>query len=330
MERGHVINGHVDNNEFVPKSRHFARSSTPERPPPLSRTDLLREVLPGAVPDGRTLGSKQIRHIARDENLCFTCLKPGHTRVECPTDPRFSTSPHRRVSETLVSGLQIQVPSGKKTNRSFDNESWDDPPPVSKRPATSVRVGPFPSLMSLAAERPKTNIQEKALILEKLRTEALDSLNDLHRPSRTVEQEKNSSVPCTSTNTPVSVRSSSHMSSDTPGSASVYLPSKVDPKLLLLTTVSKPIRLVPTRREFDRRNDLYYSDDEEGLSDRDRYPLGTFPLSEEEAASLTTYRRDRRIWWTEPCEFDETSYKYVPPNPPISTADPYWSYKEGL
>ena len=104
MERGYVISGHVDNNEFVPKSRHFSRSSTPERPPPLSRTDLLREVLPSAVPDGLTLGSKQIRHIARGENC--------HIRVECPTDPRFSTSPRHRVSETHASGLQIQVPSG--------------------------------------------------------------------------------------------------------------------------------------------------------------------------------------------------------------------------
>ena len=77
VERDHVICGHVDNNEIVPKSRHFARSSTPERPLPLSRTDLLRQVLPNVVPRGRTLGSKQIRHIARGENLCFTCLKPG-------------------------------------------------------------------------------------------------------------------------------------------------------------------------------------------------------------------------------------------------------------
>ena len=81
VEQGHVISGHMDTSEFVPKSRHFARTSTPERPFPLSRTDLLREVLPGAVPLYRIcciLGSKQIRYIARDENLCFTCLKPGH------------------------------------------------------------------------------------------------------------------------------------------------------------------------------------------------------------------------------------------------------------
>ena len=114
VERGHVISGHVDNNEFVPKFRHFARSSTPESSPPQSRTEMLREVLPSAVPDGRTLGSKQIRYIARGEHLCYTCLKPGHTRVECPTNPRFSTSPRRRVSETHVSGLQIQVSNGKK------------------------------------------------------------------------------------------------------------------------------------------------------------------------------------------------------------------------
>ena len=45
--------------------------------------------LPSVVPDGRTLGSKQIRQIARGEHLCFTCLKPGHTRAECPTYSRF-------------------------------------------------------------------------------------------------------------------------------------------------------------------------------------------------------------------------------------------------
>ena len=76
------------------------------------------------------------------------------------------------------------------------------------------------------------------------------------------------------------------MSCDTPGPASAYSLT-VDPKSLLLTTVSKPTSLVPTRIEFARRNNLYYSDDDEGLSDRDRYPLGTFPLLE--AASLTKY-----------------------------------------
>ena len=147
----------------------------------------------------------------------------------------------------------------------------------------------------------------------------------------------NSSWSCKSANTSVSFTNSSplsgnssHMSCDTSGPTSAYSPLSVDPKSRSQLSASKPSQVVPTRIEFARRNYIYYSDDDEGLSDRDRYPLGTFPLFGEEAESLTTYRRDGRIWWTELCEFDEVSYKYVPTNPPISTADLFLSYKVGL
>ena len=139
VERGHVVRGHVDSSVPAPDFRYLARTSTPERHPPLSRTELLREVLPNVVPRGRTLGSKQIRHIARGENLCFTCLKPGHTRSECPTNSNVLTPSPRQVSKTRISGLkQVQNKQPKHHSRSFIDESWADPPPKFETTATHI------------------------------------------------------------------------------------------------------------------------------------------------------------------------------------------------
>ena len=237
-------------------------------------------------------------------------------------------------------------------------DEWDDPPPVGKRPITSDKISLFPPLMSVQAERPRNYLVEKSQRLEELRNKALDSLNKRSKSSPSVEFSDsslnvprvfissprpsvepttrivNSSLFGDSTDATISFANSSsisgdssRMSCDTPGPASAYLPLTVDPKSLLLTTVSKPTPLVPTRMEFARRNNLYYSDDDEVLSDCARYPLGTFPLFGEEMERLATYRNSRRLWWKEPCEFDEASYSYVPSNPPINTDDPYWSYR---
>ena len=219
-----------------------------ENHPVPSRTELLRRVLPSVVPDGLTQGSKRIRHIARGEHLCFTCLKPGHTRVECPTDPRFSTSSRHQASETRVSGLQIQVPNQPSTSQSFDDDVWDDPSPRDKRSRTLPHSGDLLPLMSLP-QRPPTVPVNKDLVLEGLRSTALSSRCPINSSLLT------SHVPSSS-------------------NASMYTP---------VSSVSLGLPL-PTRLEFTRSNNLYFSEDDESMADAVRYPL-----------SLPTILRNREI-----------------------------------
>ena len=189
------------------------------------------------MPDGITLGSKRIRHIARGEHLCFTCLKPGHTRVECPTDPRFSTSSRHQASETRVSGLQIQVPNQPSTSQSFDDDVWDDPSPRDKRSRTLPHSGDLLPLMSLP-QRPPTVPVNKDLVLEGLRSTALSSRGSINSSLLTSHVPSSSNA---SMNTPVSI-------------------------------VSLGMH-VPTRLEFARSNNSYFSEDDESMPDDVRYLL---------------------------------------------------------
>ena len=87
---------------------------------------------------------------------------------------------------------------------------------------------------------------------------------------------------------------------------------------------------VPTRLEYARKNNLYFPDDDESMSDVVRYPLSVLVETQEERDILRTYRENRRRWWREGCDYDAMSFRYISPSPPISTDDPYWSQKVGL
>ena len=87
---------------------------------------------------------------------------------------------------------------------------------------------------------------------------------------------------------------------------------------------------VPTRLEFVKQNNLPFSDDDESVPNEVRYPLSELAATQEEMSRLNTYRSSRRKWWKEGCDYDESSFRYVSPNPPVSVDDPYWSRKMGL
>ena len=66
------------------------------------------------------------------------------------------------------------------------------------------------------------------------------------------------------------------------------------------------------------------------MSDVVRYPLSVLGETQEERDRLGTYRENRRRWWLEGFDYDAMSFRYISPNPPISTDDPYWSQKVGF
>ena len=227
VELGRVVGGHVDRRANVAISPRAARTSTPKSRPLPSRTYLLREVVPIIIPPSRVLKKKQIRYVALEEKLCFICLRPDHIRTECPKDPKHSSKLDRRVFEATETGLQIKVPNRASrdqpnTSRSFDNESWDDPPP--KCPKTSVlpqSIRPMP-LMSLHSGSLKTFVATEPAISE-LRATALSSRSQLNVPTQF---------------------SSKTNGSFEEGSAVVSLSSSSKPKALSFTCLSEQLAFV--------------------------------------------------------------------------------------
>ena len=317
-----------------------------ENQPGPSRTELLREILPSMVPTGRILGSKQIRYIARDKQLCYVCLKPGHTHAECPTGPRFSSSSHRQVSETRVSGLQIHVQNEPSSRRSFD-ESWDDPPPKPENSNVYLPTVKYqsevPPLMSLpAVYRPSNDISREPRLGD-LRRKALESRNiesESPRCSNVVDK----SVCAKMSRLPISpIPDASFLSepvtSPFPRLSTSKVTNEVSLSELSTSSSSKSVSstsslgagyYVPTRLEYARKNNLYFSDDDESMSDAVRYPLSVLGETQEERDRLSIYRANRRRWWRECCDYDTMRFRYISPNPSISTDDPYWSQKVGL
>ena len=91
-----------------------------------------------------------------------------------------------------------------------------------------------------------------------------------------------------------------------------------------------PSRTVPNRLEFAKRNNMYFFEVDEAMSDAVRYPLSVLGQTPVEQTNLRLFRVRRRQWWRVDCEYDEASYRFISPNPPIDINDPYWSQKVGF
>ena len=135
--------------------------------------------MPNLISLSRLLKKKQIRLVALEERLCFTCLRPGHIRTKCPNDPKYSLKLDRRVFEAPETGLQIKVPNRASrdqpnTSRSIDYDSWDDPPPrFAKTSALPQTIRPMP-IMSLHSGSLKAFVATEPAMSE-LRVTALSS-----------------------------------------------------------------------------------------------------------------------------------------------------------
>ena len=74
---------------------------------------------------------------------------------------------------------------------------------------------------------------------------------------------------------------------------------------------------VPSCLEYARKNNLYFSDDDESMSDVVRYPLSVIGETQEKRDRLRTYRENRRWWLPEGCDYDAMSFRYIFLSPPI-------------
>ena len=56
---------------------------------------------------------------------------------------------------------------------------------------------------------------------------------------------------------------------------------------------------------------MYFSEDDEAMSDAGRYPLSVLGRTPEEQTNLRLFRDRRRQWWRGDCEYDEASNRYI-------------------
>ena len=145
--------------------------------------------------------------------------------------------------------------------------------------------------MSLPAVYPPLNDVLKESRLEDLRLKALES-----RTGKSIV---------------LTTLCKSVQSSGRPPSDVSRLSTSISPLSASSTSSKGSGYYVPTMLEFDKQNNLPFSDDAESVPSEARYPFSELAATQEEMSRLNTYRSSRRKWWNEGCDYDASSFRYL-------------------